>query len=85
MENATSRIGDVQVDYLSGKDWQKRPAVEATGFGLGTYAGLVTGAAVIKAGLGIALLATPLTGYLLLILPSQLVLLLLKLVIVLDS
>lgn len=57
--DATSRIGDVHVDYLSGKDWQKRAAVEATGFGLGTYAGLVTGAAVIKAGLGIALLATP--------------------------
>ena len=57
--DAGIRAGNVHTDYLSGKDWQKRAVVEATGFGLGTYAGLTTGAAVIEAGLGIALLATP--------------------------
>jgi hypothetical protein len=57
--DAGIRAGKVHTDYLSGKDWQKRAAVETAGFGLGTYAGLVTGSAVIKSGLGIALLATP--------------------------
>ena len=59
MLDAGVRAGDVHVDYLSGKNWQKRAAVEATGFGFGTAAGLATGAAVVEAGIGIALLATP--------------------------
>ena len=59
MLDAGVRAGDVHVDYLSGKNWQKRAAVEMTGFGFGTAAGLATGAAVVEAGLGIALLATP--------------------------
>ena len=58
--DAGIRAGNVHTDYLSGNNWQKRAAVETAGFGLGAYAGLATGAAVIKAGLSIALLATPL-------------------------
>ena len=57
--DATSRIGNVHVDYLSGKNWQKRAAVEATGFGLGTALGLWAGGQAVTAGLGIAMLATP--------------------------
>jgi hypothetical protein len=57
--DAGIRAGNVHTDYVSGKNWQKRAAVETAGFGFGTYAGLATGAAVIEAGLGIALLATP--------------------------
>jgi len=57
--DATSRIGDVHVDYLSGKDWQKRAAVEATGFGASTALGVWAGGQTVAAGLGIALLATP--------------------------
>jgi hypothetical protein len=49
----------VRIDHLLGRNWHKRAAVEATGFGFGTAAGLATGAAVVEAGLGIALLATP--------------------------
>ena len=41
------------------KNWQKRAAVETAGFGLSTAEGLATGAAVVEAGLGIALLAPP--------------------------
>lgn len=59
--DATSRIGDVHVDYLSGNNWQKRAAVEATGFGFGTVGGILASQAVVSSasGLGIALLATP--------------------------
>lgn len=57
MLDAGVRAGNVHVDYLSGKNWQKRAAVETAGFG--TAAGLASGAAVVEAGIGIALLATP--------------------------
>ncbi|MGK0249950.1 MAG: hypothetical protein ACI910_002714, partial [Oleispira sp.] len=57
--DAGIRAGDVHVDYLSGKNWQKRAAVEATGFGFSTAAGLATGTAIVEVGLGIAMLATP--------------------------
>lgn len=61
MLDAGVRAGDVHVDYLSGKDWQKRAAVEAAGFGFGTAAGIFAGQTVVSsaAGLGVALLATP--------------------------
>jgi hypothetical protein len=39
---------------LPEKNWQKRAAVEAAGFGLSTAAGFATGATVVEAGLGIA-------------------------------
>ena len=59
------RVGNVHVDYLSGKDWQRRAVVETTGLGaagaagaLGAYAGSAVGTAAISA-LNIALLATP--------------------------
>ena len=64
--DATSRIGDVHVDYLSGKDWQKRAAIEATGFGLGTALGVWAGGQAVTTGLGIAMLATP-AGWLIII------------------
>jgi len=59
--DAGIRAGNVHVDYLSGNNWQKRAAVEATGFGFGTASGLIAGAATTQAAtsLGIALLATP--------------------------
>lgn len=57
--DAGVRAGNVHTDYLAGRNWQKRAVVETTGFGLGSAAGLAVGAATIKAGLGIALLATP--------------------------
>jgi len=57
--DAGVRAGNVHVDYLSGKNWEKRATSEIAGFGFGTAAGLATGAAVVEAGLGIALLATP--------------------------
>jgi len=66
--DAGVRAGNVHVDYLSGKNWQKRAAVETSGFGLGTAAGLFAGQAVVSsaAGLGIALLSTP-VGWLIII------------------
>ena len=57
--DAGIRAGNVHVDYLAGANWQKRAALETVGFGMGTAAGLATGAAIVEAGLGIALLATP--------------------------
>ena len=59
--DAGVRAGNVHIDYLSGRNWQRRAAVEATGFGFGTAAGLLAGGAVVQiaTGLGIALLATP--------------------------
>jgi hypothetical protein len=66
MLDAGVRAGNVHVDYLSGKNWQKRAAVEATGFGTSAVFGIAAGTAAIKAGLGIALLATPL-GWVLII------------------
>ena len=59
--DAGVRAGNVHIDYLSGRDWQRRAAVEATGFGFGAAAGVIAGQAVITTatGLGIALLATP--------------------------
>jgi len=57
--DAGVRVGNVHTDYLSGNDWQRRAVVETTGFGFGTAAGLAVGAEVIAAGLGIAMLATP--------------------------
>ena len=57
--DAGTRIGDVHVDYLSGKNWQKRAAVEATAFGAGTALGVWAGGQAVAAGLSIALLATP--------------------------
>jgi hypothetical protein len=55
------RMGHVHVDYLSGKNWEKRAVVETTGFGFATAAGIFAGQTVVSsaAGLGIALLATP--------------------------
>ena len=59
--DAGVRAGNVHIDYLAGRNWQRRAAVETTGFGFGTAAGLAVGQATITAaaGLGIALLATP--------------------------
>ena len=57
--DAGVRAGNVHVDYLSGKNWEKRAAIEATGFGFGTAAGLWAGGQVIASGLGVVLLATP--------------------------
>ena len=60
MLDAGIRAGDVHVDYLSGKNWQKRAAVETTSFATSAIFGIAAGTAAIEAGLGIALLATPL-------------------------
>jgi hypothetical protein len=57
--DAGIRTGNVHTDYLSGKNWQKRAAVETTSFGTSAIFGIAAGTATIKAGLGIALLATP--------------------------
>jgi len=57
--DAGIRAGKVHTDYLSGKDWQKRAAVETAGFGLGTALGVCAGGQAVAAGLSIALLATP--------------------------
>ncbi len=59
--DAGIRAGKVHTDYLSGKDWQKRAAVETAGFGTSTFFGIAAGQATVTAasGLGIALLATP--------------------------
>jgi hypothetical protein len=59
--DAGIRAGNVHVDYLSGKNWEKRATVEMAGFGFGTAAGIFAGQTVVSsaAGLGIALLATP--------------------------
>ena len=57
--DAGIRAGNVHTDYVSGKDWQKRAAVETAGFGTSAIFGITAGTATIKAGLGIALLATP--------------------------
>ncbi|WP_353537592.1 hypothetical protein [Colwellia sp. KU-HH00111] len=59
--DAGLRANKVHDDYLAGRNWQKRAAVEATGFGFGTVGGLAVGAAAVKGGtaLGIAMLATP--------------------------
>ncbi len=57
--DAGIRAGNVHTDYLAGRNWQKRAAVETVGFGLGTAAGLWVGGQAITAGLGIAMLATP--------------------------
>lgn len=61
MLDAGVRAGDVHADYLSGKDWQKRAAVETASFGTSTIFGIAAGQATVTAasGLGIALLATP--------------------------
>ncbi|WDE13507.1 hypothetical protein [Thalassomonas haliotis] len=50
---------NVYQDYEAGKDWQRSAVMQTTGFGLSTAAGAVVGGAVVKAGLGIAMLATP--------------------------
>jgi hypothetical protein len=57
--DAGIRAGDVHVDYLSGNNWQKRATVEMTGFGVSTALGVWAGGQAVAAGLGIALLATP--------------------------
>ena len=59
--DAGIRAGKVHTDYVSGKDWQKRAAVETTSFGTSTIFGIAAGQATVSAasGLGIALLATP--------------------------
>jgi hypothetical protein len=61
MLDAGVRAGNVHVDYLSGKNWQKRATSEMAGVGLSTAAGVFVGQTVVSsaAGLGIALLATP--------------------------
>ena len=40
------RVGNVHVDYLSGKNWEKRAAAEATGFAFDTTGGILAGQAV---------------------------------------
>jgi len=59
--DAGVRAGNVHVDYLSGKNWEKRAAVETTSFGTSAIFGIAAGQATVTAasGLGIALLATP--------------------------
>ena len=57
--DAGIRANNVHTGYLSGKDWQKRAAVETAGFGVSAAAGIAAGTAVIESGLAIALLATP--------------------------
>ena len=57
--DAGIRANNVHTGYLSGKDWQKRAAVETAGFGVSAAAGIAAGTAVIVSGLAIALLATP--------------------------
>ena len=57
--NAGLRADKVHDDYLAGRNWQKRAAVEAAGFGLATAGGLWVGGQAVTAGLGIAMLATP--------------------------
>ena len=52
-------MNNVHADYKAGKDWQRTAVTETVGFGLGTAAGVIAGAAVTKAALGIALLSTP--------------------------
>ena len=59
MLDAGIRAGKVHTDYVSGKDWQKRAAVETAGFGFGTALGVWAGGQTVTTGLGIALLATP--------------------------
>ena len=58
--DAGIRAGNVHTDYLSGNNWQKRAAVETTSFATSAFFGIAAGTAAIEAGLGIALLATPL-------------------------
>jgi hypothetical protein len=57
--DAGVRVGKVHNDYLVGRNWQRKAAVEATGFGFGAAAGLIVGAEIITTGLSIAMLATP--------------------------
>ena len=57
--DAGIRANNVHTGYLSGKDWQKRAAVETAGFGVSAAAGIAAGTAVRESGLAIALLATP--------------------------
>jgi len=64
--DAGIRMDNVYMDYKAGKNWQRTAAIEATGFGFGTAAGIYVGTQVIAAGLGIALAATPI-GWVILI------------------
>ena len=59
--DAGLRANKVHDDYLAGRNWQKRAAVEASGFGLATAGGIVAGQTIVSTatGLGIAMLATP--------------------------
>ena len=57
--DAGLRADKVHDDYLAGRNWQKRAAVEAAGFGLATAGALWVGGQAVTAGLGIAMLATP--------------------------
>jgi hypothetical protein len=57
--DAGVRVGKVHNDYVAGRNWQRKAAVEATGFGTGTAAGLIVGGNIIRAGLSIAMLSTP--------------------------
>jgi hypothetical protein len=59
--DAGVRMGNVHVNYLSGKNWEKRTAVEATSFATSAIFGIAAGQSTVTAtsGLGIALLATP--------------------------
>ncbi|WDE06961.1 hypothetical protein SG34_008755 [Thalassomonas viridans] len=66
------RVGNVHLDYLSGKDWQRSLVTEATSFGLSGIAGTAGGSVGATLGaaaisfLNVGLLATP-TGWLLVI------------------
>jgi len=64
--DAGIRMDNVYMDYKAGKNWQRTAAIEATGFGLGTAAGIATGTKVITAGMGIALALGP-VGWVILI------------------
>ena len=57
--DAGVRAGEVHLDYLAGRNWQRRAAVETAGFGFGVAAGIAAGQATVGY-LSIALLATPL-------------------------
>ena len=59
MLDAGVRANAVHNDYLAGRNWQKRAAVEASGFGLATAGGIAAGVGIVEAGLSIAMLATP--------------------------
>ncbi|NRB42071.1 MAG: hypothetical protein HRU20_26965 [Pseudomonadales bacterium] len=57
--DAGLRVNNVYDDYKAGADWQRRAAMETTGFGLGAAAGAWVGGSVVSGLLGVAMFATP--------------------------